>query len=144
MANKDIVINSAYTPEIKSYALIRCIAHEIEATAARTLKNYGLSETQLSILDALDNSGAAMTVNQIKAAMIDESPNVSRSLNKLMENGLIVKQRDFKDQRVVKIRLTDEGRNRHREADRALLKETAKAALSAEEFDTLYALLQKL
>ncbi|MBK5243123.1 hypothetical protein [Clostridium sp.] len=40
----------------------------------------------MSILDALDNCGLeVMTVNQIKGYMLDESPNVSRALNKLDE-----------------------------------------------------------
>lgn len=144
MANKEMVIGSDFDIETKVYGLIMCIAHEMEAATARILKSYGLSNTQLSILDALDNSGEeVMTVNQIKGYMLDDNPNVSRSLNKLMENKLIVKERDLVDQRVVKIRITDEGRRVHREADVAITKVDNTSRLNEEEMKMLYDLLVK-
>ena len=144
MAKKEIVINSSYPTHVKAYALIRCISHEMEAATAKTLKKYGLSETQLDILDALDNSGLeVMTVNQIKAVMLDDNPNVSRSLNKLMENDLIVKERDLIDQRVVKIRITEEGQRIHREADMAITNKDMALPISDEEMTMVYELLKK-
>jgi len=139
-----MVLASNLDTEKKVYGLIMCIAHEMEAATAKILKHYGLSNTQLSILDALDNSGLeVMTVNQIKGSMLDESPNVSRSLNKLMENEMIVKERDLIDQRVVKIRITDEGRRVHREADMAIMKEDKTSKLNEEEMKSLFDLLVK-
>lgn len=144
MANKEMIISSDYPTDVKVYGLIMCIAHEMEAATARILKFYGLSNTQLSILDVLDTSAMeVMTVNQIKGYMLDENPNVSRSLNKLMENELIVKERDMVDQRVVKIRITDEGRRIHREADMAITKEDNSSRLNTEEMKKLYELLVK-
>lgn len=145
MANKEIIINSEYSTSIKVYALIRCISHELEAATAKVLRWYGLSETQLDILDVLDNSELdAMSVNQIKAHMLDDNPNVSRSLNKLMKNKLIIKGRDLDDQRVVKIRITDEGEKLHRAADMALLRGRKKLNVTDKEFTMLFELLKKL
>src|SRR6266403_1001597 len=48
-------------------------------------------------------------MNLIRERLIDRMPNVSRLLNKLMDKGLIKKDRDLSDQRVVYIKLTPEG-----------------------------------
>jgi DNA-binding MarR family transcriptional regulator len=74
------------------------------------LKPVGLSLQQLNILSILDGQpDKTATVNLIRERMIDRMPNVSRLLNKLMEKGLITKERDLSDQRIVYIKLTPQG-----------------------------------
>jgi DNA-binding MarR family transcriptional regulator len=74
------------------------------------LKPVGLSLQQLNVLSILDGQpDKTATVNLIRERLIDRMPNVSRLLNKLMEKGLIVKERNLSDQRVVYIKLTPEG-----------------------------------
>lgn len=77
---------------------------------AVALKPMDLSLQQLNVLAILKGQprGTAM-VNFIRDRMIDRMPNVSRLLNKLMEKGLIRKDRDLSDQRVVYIKLTPKG-----------------------------------
>ena len=146
MAKKEVIIKSQCPVENKIYGLIRCIAHEMEAETTKCLKSYGLSNTQLSILEALDNCGMhkEMTVNQIKECLLDESPNVSRSLNKLMERKLIQKEQDKKDKRIVKIRITEDGTKAHRDAALAITKNKGKPKLTKEEVKKLFALLMKV
>jgi DNA-binding MarR family transcriptional regulator len=77
---------------------------------AVALKPTGLSLQQfnvLSILHGQENQTA--TVNLIKDRLIDRMPNVSRLLNKLMDKGLIEKERNLSDQRVVYVKLTPLG-----------------------------------
>jgi DNA-binding MarR family transcriptional regulator len=75
-----------------------------------TLKPVGLSLQQLNVLSILDGQpDKTATVNLIRERMIDRMPNVSRLLNKLMEKGLITKERDLSDQRIVYIKLTLQG-----------------------------------
>ena len=77
---------------------------------AITLKPIGLSLQQLNILTILQGQpGHTATVNVIRERLIDRMPNVSRLINKLMDKGLIKKDRDLSDQRVVYIKLTSEG-----------------------------------
>jgi DNA-binding MarR family transcriptional regulator len=74
------------------------------------LKPVGLSLQQLNVLSILDGQpDKTATVNLIRERMIDRMPNVSRLLNKLMEKGLITKERDLSDQRIVYIKLTTQG-----------------------------------
>src|SRR5258707_9537135 len=77
---------------------------------AITLKPICLSLQQLNVLTILQGQpDHTATVNVIRESLIDRMPNVSRLLNKLMDKGLIKKDRDLSDQRVVYIRLTPEG-----------------------------------
>src|SRR5258708_27687715 len=77
---------------------------------AINLKPVGLSLQQLNVLAILKGQPKqTATVNLIRERLIDRMPNVSRLLNKLMDKGLIKKDRDLSDQRVVYIKLTAEG-----------------------------------
>ncbi|RAJ37204.1 MarR family winged helix-turn-helix transcriptional regulator [Pedobacter cryoconitis] len=74
------------------------------------LKPTGLSLQQFNVLSILNGQPQhSATVNLIKDRLIDRMPNVSRLLNKLMEKGLIQKERNLSDQRVVYIKLTPAG-----------------------------------
>ena len=77
---------------------------------ALVLKPVDLSLQQLNALSILDGQpNKTASVNLIRDRMIDRMPNVSRLINKLMEKGLITKERNASDQRVVYVRLTPEG-----------------------------------
>ena len=77
---------------------------------AVTLKPTGLSLQQFNVLSILHGQEKqTATVNLIKDRLIDRMPNVSRLLNKLMDKGLIEKERNLSDQRVVYVKLTPLG-----------------------------------
>ena len=143
MANKQAVINSDLDVIQKVMALIACLGQELKTEMTRKLKPTGLSLIQLSILHALSKSPEKqLTVNQIKHLMLDESPNVSRALNKLMDSGFIEKRRDTKDQRVVYIHITPDGESMHTNADKELL--SVKFDINEQDAQKLYELLIKL
>lgn len=110
---------------------------------AMALKPTGLSLQQFNILSILyGQPNHLATVNLITERLIDRMPNTSRLLNKLMEKGLIEKQKNNNDQRVVSIKLTEEG---------ALLKEKGRVIMDSilvnltdEEADQLNGLLEKV
>lgn len=125
--------------------MIQCISHEIEANQARLLKPFGISSTQLSIVHTLDLHVADfMTVNEIKDQMVDDSPNVSRSLSGLEKMGFVTKTRDENDQRIVIVRLTELGHELHLNVDKVMMASPDKLALSEDEIDQLYELLKKV
>ena len=143
MANKALIIHSDIDLEQKALALLVCTAQEKTAEMVRNIRHLNLSLIQVHILHVLSKSDKGqLTVNQIRELMIDDSPNVSRSINKLMENGYIVKERSHEDQRVVYIKITEAGEKAHEEADGELLK--TKLGLSAAEAQKLYELLKKI
>jgi DNA-binding MarR family transcriptional regulator len=77
---------------------------------AASLKPTNLSLQQFNVLSILYGQPQhTATVNLITDRLIDRMPNTSRLLNKLLEKGLIEKERNSTDQRVVYIKLTKEG-----------------------------------
>lgn len=129
---------------MKALGLLMCTAQEYNARMNRAIKDLGVSQLQVNILHVLSEAPAeGLTVNHIKKFMIDESPNLSRALNKLMANKLIIKNRSEVDQRVVHIQITDEGRKLHEDADLLLLPEL-NIDLPKEDIDKLYEILLKL
>jgi DNA-binding MarR family transcriptional regulator len=77
---------------------------------AAALKPLDLSLQQLNVLSILKGQpDYTAPVNVIRDRLIDRMPNVSRLLNKLMEKGLVQKDRTLSDQRVVHIKLTANG-----------------------------------
>lgn len=97
-------------PEHKAGMNVIFTANWLLNEIATALKPIGLSLQQLNVLAILKGQpNQTANVNLIKERLIDRMPNVSRLLNKLMEKGLVQKDRDQLDQRVVFIKLTAEG-----------------------------------
>ena len=131
------------TLEQKVMALIACVAQEKKAQTDKALSGVGLSLLQLNLLHQLDYApSGGLTVNQLKCAMVDDNPNVSRTLNKMVEMGLVTKKRDDEDQRTVHIRITPKGKKAHTQGDAQLVSITT--GLNKGDLSTCYALLQKM
>lgn len=143
MANKQKVYDANYGIRDKAAVLIGCTAQEIDNFVERALKEFGISRGQLGVLHFLDVEGdESMTVNKLREVLIDDSPNVSRILNKMVDKGLVRKERQSGDQRVVHIALTEKGRQLHEQADQKILGHNVR--LSPEECHTLIELLMKV
>lgn len=143
MANKELILNSDLNTNDKAVLTLLCTAQDINAEISRQLAKVGLSQEQLQVLHILDESPSGiLTVNRIKDSFVTDSPNISRMLNKLVEKKLIKKQRDSKDQRIVFVEITGEGREMHRKADEIYLSVMPK--LTEKEAGTLLKLLVKL
>lgn len=144
MANKKLIINSDMSTEQKVIGLLSCIAQEQKVEMTRLIRPTSLSLLQLQLLHALSFApDGTLTVNQLKAAMIDDTPNVSRTLNKLVEAGYITKERSTEDQRTVYITITEAGHKAHKDADKQILKHVS-LGLTDKETELLYKLLLKL
>jgi MarR family transcriptional regulator, organic hydroperoxide resistance regulator len=142
VANKRKVYNSDFPLRDKAAVLIGCTAQEIANFVERALKEFDLSRAQLNVLHFLDTEATGpLTVNQLRELLIDDSPNVSRVLNKMVDKGLVQKERQSDDQRVVHISLTEKGRRLHKQADQKITGHNIK--LSPKECQQLIALLMK-
>jgi DNA-binding MarR family transcriptional regulator len=77
---------------------------------ASALKPTNLSLQQFNVLSILyGQPDYTASVTLITDRLIDRMPNTSRLLNKLMEKGLIEKEKNSTDLRVVSIKLTKNG-----------------------------------
>ena len=143
MANKDLILKSEIDDSTKAVLVLLCTAQEITSHINRNLGAVGLSQEQLQVLHVLDESPESfLTVNQIKSLFVTDNPNISRMLNKLVEKGLIVKNRDQKDQRIVYVRITEEGRKMHLKADKIFIE--AMPGLTEKDAQNLLKIIKKL
>ena len=143
MANKQKVYEADFSLRDKAAVLVGCTAQEIANFVERALKEFGISREQLSVLHFLDTEpGEHMTVNQLREALLDDSPNVSRILNKMVDKGLVRKERQTDDQRVVHITLTEKGRQLHKQADQKITGHNVR--LSPKDCKVLIELLMKI
>jgi MarR family transcriptional regulator, organic hydroperoxide resistance regulator len=143
MANKQVIINSNCNLKYKSTSLMFCIVQEYLSQINKRLRPLNISLTQLQILDMLEMAPLnSMSVNDIKSNLADDCPNVSRSLNKLLETRNVVKKRCHVDQRVVYVSITNKGRDTHKLADGLI--EDIHVNLEGNDLEQFYQLLLKL
>jgi MarR family transcriptional regulator, organic hydroperoxide resistance regulator len=143
VANKQKVYEANFSLRDKTAVLVGCTAQEIANFVERALKEFDISREQLSVIHYLDTAESdRMTVNELRETLIDDSPNVSRILNKMVEKGLVRKERQTDDQRVVYVSLTEKGRKLHQLADEKITGHNVK--LSSKECEVLIELLMKI
>jgi MarR family transcriptional regulator, organic hydroperoxide resistance regulator len=143
LANKHKVYTSDFPIRDKAAVLVGCAAQEIANFVERALKEFGISREQLGVIHYLDvGKKDRMTISELRETLIDDSPNVSRILNKMVEKGLVRKERETDDQRVVYVSLTEKGRLLHKQADEKITGHNLK--LSPKECQTLIELLVKI
>ena len=73
------------------------------------LKPFKISQQQFNILRILRGAGKPLTMNDIKELMIDKFPNTTRISNKMIEKGLIKRERSENDRRIVYLSITKQG-----------------------------------
>ncbi|MFC5283720.1 MarR family winged helix-turn-helix transcriptional regulator [Pedobacter alpinus] len=130
-------------PQQRAFTNVIFTSNWILNKIAIALKPTSLSLQQfnaLSILAGQPNQTA--TVNLIKERLIDRMPNVSRLLNKLMDKGLIAKERNPTDQREVFVKITDEGQKIRKQG--RILIDGLVFDLSNEQSNSLNDLLEKI
>ena len=86
------------------------------------------------------------TQHELARALHIEGPTLTRHIDGLEEEGLVVRRRDTNDRRAVSVELTDAGRAKHAEMLRAVqaFNQRLLAGFSADELEELQALLGKL
>ncbi|MEA5453748.1 MarR family transcriptional regulator [Sinomonas sp. JGH33] len=119
-----------------------------QAVLNKTFSRYGLNSASFDVLASLRRAGAPYrkTGTQLAAGSLLSSAGITLRLDRLEEAGLIKRERDRIDRRVVYSSLTDEGLEvidrtieAHLDAEAALL-----AGLSGKERSQLTELLAKL
>lgn len=90
-------------------SLVRTSAR-LEHSAAEWLKPYDLTPTQYNALRILRGAGpGGLCRNEVGARMINPVPDVTRLLDRLVDAGYVVRERDERDRRYVTARITEEG-----------------------------------
>ncbi|MBI3670357.1 MAG: MarR family transcriptional regulator [Acidobacteria bacterium] len=75
-----------------------------------TLKPAGLSHTQYNVLRILRGAGPqGLACREIGERMLTRDPDITRLLDRLEAHGLVTRQRERTDRRVVNTRITPQG-----------------------------------
>ncbi|MGH1561294.1 MarR family winged helix-turn-helix transcriptional regulator [Mumia sp. DW29H23] len=114
-------------------------------TVAAALASTGAHRTEFAVLTALDESGPLSQAGLSDTVGLDRSDMV-RLLDRLAEQGMVVREPDPADRRRNRIALTKAGRTRLRTLDGAVAdaQDEVTARLSDAERDRLVSLLRKL
>ncbi len=107
--------------EIKQTKPFRSLHEEAALNIARTaavlnhafaeaLKPYGITATQYNVLRILRGAGSSgLCRNEVRDRLIAQVPDVTRLLDRMEVAGLIARERDSADRRLVTTRITADG-----------------------------------
>jgi MarR family transcriptional regulator, 2-MHQ and catechol-resistance regulon repressor len=141
----DIVKAKFVSPQIKALVNVRITSNFISAEQNKFMQNYGLSMAQFNILRILRGAKEPLTINTIKARMIEKSPNTTRLMDKLMEKHLIERYGCKEDRRQSYVQITKTGLTTLSEIDQKGFDSSVNPkGLSDEESNQLSDLLDKL
>jgi DNA-binding MarR family transcriptional regulator len=77
---------------------------------ADAIKPYGITPTQYNVLRILRGAGEdGLCRNEVRDRLIAQVPDVTRLLDRLEETGLVMRERDTTDRRLVTTRITTAG-----------------------------------
>ncbi len=142
----DDAINSKFTsPKMRAVVNVRYTSNYMAAIQNRFMSKFDLTMPQFNILRILRGANDTLAVNTVKERMVEKSPNTTRLMDKLIDKGLISRERCENDRRVVYVKITKEGLKLLTKIDKALEKEEIfKVNLTDKEAQQLSDLLDKL
>jgi DNA-binding MarR family transcriptional regulator len=106
--------------------LLRGAAAHIERTLGRALEAHGITPAQFELLSAIARiEGTGGGCSELGRQMAAPGPDVTRMVDRLYAAGLVARERDSKDRRVVHAVMTEKGRE--------LLRAVAPVMAAAEE-----------
>jgi len=90
---------------------LRAASAHVEWTLARALEAHGLTTAQYSALQALHEAEPdSLACSELGHRLVGPAPDVTRLADRLETAGLVSRQRDKTDRRLVFMRVTDAGR----------------------------------
>jgi DNA-binding MarR family transcriptional regulator len=94
----------------------------LEHAFAEAMKPYGITATQYNVLRILRGAGnAGLCRNEVRDRLVAQVPDVTRLLDRMEEAGLVERERDASDRRLVTTRITAEGLRLLKSLDRPVL-----------------------
>ena len=123
---------------------LRAASAHLEWTLARALEAHGLTTAQFAALQALrEAEPESLACSELGNRLVGPAPDVTRLVDRLIAAGLVSRERDKTDRRLVFTRLTDAGRSLLEQAEPNVrdAEEKALTGLDAAERESLAALL---
>jgi MarR family transcriptional regulator, organic hydroperoxide resistance regulator len=94
----------------RAFVALQKAADKLEQQAEQLVKSNGLTGAQYNVLRILRGAEPdGLPCSTISERMISHDPDMTRLLDRMEKRGLITRQRQSDDRRVVKTRITHEG-----------------------------------
>lgn len=104
---------TAHSEEHRLFLAVLTLASAISQQAAELLKPFGISAAQFNVLRVLRGAeragGDGLTCSGIGDRLLTRGPDITRLLDRLEAQGMIERERDTEDRRVVTTRITESG-----------------------------------
>ena len=94
----------------EAYLNLARTAAVLSHSFAEALKPYGITATQYNVLRILRGAGSGgLCRNEVRDRLVAQVPDVTRLLDRMEDAGLIERERETSDRRLVTTRITAEG-----------------------------------
>ncbi len=98
------------SPEQEAHLSVSRTAAVLDHAFAELVRPYGVTPTQYNVLRILRGAGAGgLCRNEVRDRLVARVPDTSRLLDRLEEMGLVERERDSNDRRLVNTRITAQG-----------------------------------
>lgn len=131
--------------EHEVYLALQRLSSNLNDQIAELLKTSGLSGPQFNVLRILRGSHDGLTCTEISERLIAKDPDVTRLLDRMEKQDLVVRARERQDRRVVTTRITEKGQALLEEIDApiAVMHRQQLGHLGQEKLSQLLALLEE-
>ncbi len=118
----------------------------LDSAVSALLKEKGLSQPAYNALRILAGDDESLTCSEIRERMVARVPDVTRLVDRLVERGLVSRERSQRDRRVVRVAITPAGRDAIAGLETRLIEhhDRSLASLSDDEAGQLTALLNRV
>lgn len=107
MTAADVLPDAPTNATSEAIHALRCAAAHVEHALARTLDPFGLSTAQFAVLQVMGEAAEEkLGCSEIGRRLAARAPDVTRLLDRLESVGLVARERDHKDRRVVHTHIT--------------------------------------
>lgn len=120
MKIEEAIQSKIENPHLRASINVRYTSNWMSAIQNKFMEDFDLTMPQFNILRILRGAKKAITVNTVKQRMVEKSPNTTRLMDKLIDKGLIERERCSEDRRVVYVKISESGLDLLAKIDEAL------------------------
>jgi DNA-binding MarR family transcriptional regulator len=134
------------TPEAEAFVTLLRVSYELEAQLTDVLREYDVTRPQFNVLRILRGAGErGLASGDIGARMVTHDSDITRLIDRMESRGLVKRERNAEDRRVVTVVLSAQGRSLVDSLDEPVrqLHDRQFVQLTKAELKTLVALLEK-
>lgn len=126
------------------WVLLRQTRDAMVKARERELEKYGISSIQAAVLFTIQAIGAEATPAEISRRLVREPHSVSGLLNRMEKQHLITRVKDLPKRNMVRVVMTDKGREAYEQSTKRLSMHEIMSVLSEAERNQMWGYLERL